>query len=67
MAEIQQTGNGVAWSDRDLAILRQLVALELPMRFIAKRLGKSEQGVRVRAQQLAFATMRCGELQRTAI
>ena len=67
MAEIQHTGNSAAWSDRELATLRQLVALELPMRFIAKRLGKSEKGVRVRAQQLAFATMGCGDLQRTVI
>ncbi|HEY0630275.1 MAG TPA: hypothetical protein VGD23_13200 [Sphingomicrobium sp.] len=59
MGQFSSARANVGWSERDLAVLRQLVGMELPMRFIASRLGRSEAGVRIQARQLALAAMGC--------
>ena len=45
------------WSDSDIATLRQLVRLELPMRFIARKLDRPERLVRQRAHRMVMAEM----------
>ena len=47
------------WSDADLSALRQLVGLELPMAYIARRLDRSLSEVRRKAQRVAIADMMC--------
>ena len=59
MGHVRGMGKNGSWSERDLAVLRQLVGLELPMRFIASRLSRSEAGVRIQAQQMALTAMGC--------
>ena len=45
------------WSEGEIATLRQLVRLELPMRFIARKLERPEQMVRQKAHRVAMAEM----------
>ena len=45
------------WSEGDRAMLRQLVKLELPMSFIARKLERPEQMVRKEAHRAAMAEM----------
>ena len=45
------------WSDSDRALLRQLIKLELPMHFIARKLERPERMVRKEAQRVAMADM----------
>jgi hypothetical protein len=45
------------WSEGDLATLRQLVRLELPMRVIARKLERPEQIVRQKAHRVVMAEM----------
>ncbi len=45
------------WSESDLATLRQLVRLELPMRVIARKLERPEQIVRQKAHRVVMAEM----------
>ena len=45
------------WSEGELATLRQLVGLELPMRVIARKLARPEQMVRQKAHRVAMAEM----------
>lgn len=59
MANVRSATNNAGWSERDLAVLRQLVGLELPMGFIARRLGRTEAGVRIQAQRMVLASMGC--------
>ena len=44
-----------AWSQGNLATLRQLVRLELPMRVIARKLERPELAVRQKAHHMAMA------------
>ena len=46
-----------AWSKRDLDLLQHLVGLELPMRSIARRLGRPEESVRRKSHKVAMARM----------
>lgn len=43
------------WSEGEVATLRQLVRLELPMRFIARKLDRPEQMVRQKAHRMVMA------------
>lgn len=52
--------SGSAWSEAELNALRQLVQLELPMRTIARKLGRTEEAVRQKSHRLAIADMRAG-------
>ena len=45
------------WSENDRAMLRQLVKLELPMSFIARKLERPERMVRKEAHRVAMAEM----------
>jgi len=45
------------WSDGDVMLLRKLIALELPMRFIARKLDRAEEAVRLQAHRVAMADM----------
>ena len=45
------------WSESDRAMLRQLVKLELPMCFIARKLDRPERTVRKEAHRVAMAEM----------
>jgi hypothetical protein len=50
-------GSTEAWSDRDLKLLQHLVSLEVPMRHIARRLGRPEESVRRTSHIVAMANM----------
>ena len=45
------------WTDGELATLRQLVSLELPMRYIARKMHRSEESVRLKAHDVGMAAM----------
>ena len=45
------------WSEGEVATLRQLVRLELPMRVIARKLDRPVQMVRQKAQRVVMAEM----------
>ena len=45
------------WSSTELASLRKLIALELPMRVIARKLHRSEEAVRDKAHRVAMSDM----------
>ena len=45
------------WSDSELATLRQLIGLELPMTYIAGKLHRSTDIVRWQARRVAIAEM----------
>ena len=47
-----------SWSANDLANLRRLVGMELPMRFIARKLRRPEETVRATAHRVAMADIR---------
>jgi len=45
------------WTPTDLDRLRKLIALELPMQFIAHKLHRPEEAVRAKAHRVAMADM----------
>jgi hypothetical protein len=55
---LERPNNRASWSETDLATLRQLIGLQLPMRVIARKLQRSEEAVRVKAHRVAMADMR---------
>ncbi len=57
MRLFNRANNRAAWSEDDLAILRQMIGLELPMRDIARKLDRSEEAVRQKAHRVAMADM----------
>jgi hypothetical protein len=57
MRLFNRANNRAAWSEDDLAILRQMIGLELPMRDIARKLHRSEEAVRQKAHRIAMADM----------
>lgn len=61
MSRLARANNRAAWNEADLATLRQLVRLELPMRVIARKLDRTEEAVRQKSQRLALAEMRSSQ------
>ena len=60
MRHFNRANNRAVWSEGDLAALRQMIGLELPMRDIARKLHRSEEAVRQKAHRIAMADMmRC--------
>ena len=57
MSRLATMINRERWSDSDRAMLRQLIKLELPMCFIARKLERPEQMVRKEAHRVAMAEM----------
>jgi hypothetical protein len=57
---LERPNNRASWSESDLATLRQLIGLQLPMHVIARNLERSEEAVRVKAHRVALADMRSG-------
>ena len=49
-----------AWTADDVAALRLFVGLELPMRYIARKLHRPEEVVRLKAHRTAIADMMGG-------
>jgi len=58
----ERANNRASWSDADLATLRQLIGLQLPMQVIARKLQRSEEAVRVKAHRVAMADVRRPEI-----
>ena len=57
MNEFQRIPDRAAWSEGELATLRQMIGLELPMRYIARKLRRSEEAVRQKAHRVSVADM----------
>jgi hypothetical protein len=59
-----RANNLASWTLADLATLRKLISLELPMRDIARKLHRPEEAVRQKAHRVAMADMkRCPPIQ----
>lgn len=54
MRLFERRNNGAAWSESDLATLRQLIDLDVPMRDIAQKLQRTEEAVRRKAHRVAM-------------
>lgn len=57
MIELYRLDDRCGWRKHELNRLRAMIGLELPMSYIARKLGRPEENVRQQAHRVAMADM----------